>query len=126
MARATFTYYHTSELSMDFKTRAFSYKLERAVESKRRPDGEIITIDKGYAQRTFIISSILSGTDFDTLDGWLTGSITYTAGYPKISTIHLSTSATLDNIEVYIPTMQGNDMGTGRWYVTITFVEKTT
>lgn len=127
MARVSFVYEHTDALSHSFKSLAFTSRTERMVEDKRRPDGEILVIDKGYAQDTYIYSGWLNGADYVKLRGWFRGAIVYSAGYPRISIIRYdAVDAIVENLEVYVPIMEGKDRGSSRQFATITFKEKTT
>ena len=89
-----------------------------------RVDGTRVVTDPGYAYKTFTFSSIISAATMNTLDSVLSGAITYSGAYPRITTLYWNGTTTETNIETAITSLQATDLGSGWWHVAVTMEEK--
>ena len=90
-----------------------------------RVDGTIVVTDTGASQRIFSCSGTnLSGDDVNTMDTHLTGAITYSGAYPRLTTINLDGDTTLTNVEVACTMFKVTDQGNGKWSYQIQLTEK--
>lgn len=90
-----------------------------------QPDGGIYIHDPNIRQRVFTGSGILEGTTSKTIHDIENASIDYSGAYPRITVINWNGTTTHTNIEVWIPTIQFDDLGRGYWRVFFEMREKT-
>jgi len=122
-AQVIYEYVNGSTIS--FKTNNLSITYKRLFMTiTSRPDGKIYVDDPAKPQRFFSCTSIITGSVLNTLNTVQTGSITYDATYPRLTTIYLAGGTTLTNIEVVLTDLKATDLGNGKWSVDVTFAER--
>ena len=119
-------YEYTAGNTISFKTDNLTISYKRLfMTMTSRPDGKIYVDDPAKPQLTFSCTSIISGATLNTLNTVQTGSITYDATYPRLTSINLATgTSALTNIEVALTELKATDQGNGFWSVDVTFVER--
>ena len=118
-------YEYTAGNTISFKTDNLTISYKRLfMTMTSRPDGKIYVDDPAKPQRTFSCTSIISGATLNTLNTVQTGSITYDATYPRLTTIYFAGATTITNVEVALTELKATDQGNGFWSVDVTFVER--
>lgn len=111
--------------TISFKTNDLKITYKRLFQKVHaRTDGVLVVTDPGKPQRIFNFTAIVSGNNMDILDGVMTGAITHTGAYPRITTLYWDGDSTESNIETAMTALSAEDMGTAGWRVSVTLTEK--